>query len=136
MTDFLLLVLVVQLGVIQWWLTTHVLGHLPTAPPPLPPAGSSLSHAQQLRAKEVKETIRTLDEPTTCILRKLVITDGLLARHIRAELAYYNYSSSPEWVETIKQHLLDANLVCQDVENRIYIRGDVKAVAEGMLVRG
>lgn len=82
-----------------------------------------------LRRRElVTGVIAELGVPARYILAALGITDGLLARHIRAELTRVGQLESPEAVEQVKQALLDANLVTQDQENRIWLREDVREV--------
>jgi hypothetical protein len=86
------------------------------------------------RNDEVKKSIAQLSPAQLDGFRTLVLSGGLLSRHLRAQLQRRGYPSDPEDVHDLIEALLDANLVYRDGEGRIHIKPDVQGVGEGMLL--
>jgi hypothetical protein len=88
----------------------------------------------RIRNDEVKDAIAHLSPAQLDGFRKLVLSGGLLSRHLRAQLQRSGYPSDPDDVHNLIEALLDANLVYRDGEGRIHIKPDVQGVGEGMLL--
>jgi hypothetical protein len=88
----------------------------------------------RIRNDEVKDAIAQLSPAQLDGFRKLVLSGGLLSRHLRAQLQRSGYPSDPDDVHNLIEALLDVNLVYRDGEGRIHIKPDVQGVGEGMLL--